>query len=100
MTEDGLPQDNPLVYALSLTLFRVTFNHTKEPVESRYEPEVPTTFVLVDLDACDAPGVGDISGRNLEKIGGAGNLISVTGLGWRERHSGTLLQDDYRPLRN
>lgn len=64
-----LPQDNPLVYALSLTLFRVTFNHTKEPVEPRYEPEVPTTFVPVNFDACDTPGVGDVSGRNLEKIG-------------------------------
>jgi hypothetical protein len=91
MTEDGFPQDNALVYALSLTLFRVTFNHTKEPVESRYEPEVSTTFVLVDLDACDAPGVGSVSGRNPEKIGGVGNLIFVTGLGRRERNSGTLL---------
>jgi hypothetical protein len=80
MTEDDLPQDNPVGYALSLTIFRVTCNHPKEPVESPYAPEIPTTFVLVDFNAYDTPGVGDISGRNLEKIGGAVNLISVTGL--------------------
>ncbi|MDD5591634.1 MAG: hypothetical protein PHY18_06915 [Dehalococcoidales bacterium] len=56
----------------------MTFNHPKEPVESPYEPEIPATIVQVDFDAHDKLGVSDVSRENLEKVGGAVNLIFVS----------------------